>query len=252
LGMVFANGQCVSCPEYCDNCSNSYACIQCSQGYFLSENECFSVNTTCEADSFGCEVCQDGNCVNCYPGYYLTDDSQCEQCPSDCITCDSTTNCLVCSEGYLLTNQQCLPCPNNCFECSTTETCLECWPGYGLTDEGSCFSCSDSNCAECDVTGNVCYVCAAFYYVEESTLGCKPCMDGCYQCNSGDTCAACTEGYILGADGICANTASLDDEENTAAQLLKLKPMRLKIKKSSHAKKSKSKKSEQISMHEGL
>jgi len=57
---------------------------------------------------------------------------------------------------------------------------------------------------------------------------------------------------MLGADGICASAASLDDEENTATKLLKLKPMRLKTKKSSHAKKSKSKKSEQISMHEGL
>lgn len=77
----------------------------------------------------GCKTLSltENNCMECYPGYYLTSSA----------TCDLCSNTL-----------------GNCFSCAYTDTslttlrCLSCKTGYALGASGSCVLCH-SSCQTC-------------------------------------------------------------------------------------------------------
>jgi hypothetical protein len=79
-GKYYANQYCATCNiTNCVACSSADACMTCIPG--------LSPNVT-------------GNYSTCVcPGrqYYNFDNSACEACPFDCLTCDSNGHCLTCS-----------------------------------------------------------------------------------------------------------------------------------------------------------
>ena len=55
-----------------------------------------------------CEICNEENiCTSCKNGYYLIS-GYCEDCSSNCKTCETTlNNCLSCKTGYYLNSSKC-------------------------------------------------------------------------------------------------------------------------------------------------
>lgn len=135
-----------------------------------------------------------GRCVStCLNGYFpLTTNttSTCQECPPECLTCTSLTNCSQCSIGYslnLATLQCVLICPfgsfkyynatilaDVCIRCNLTTGCLDC-VGDAVVDGGvSCLLCSSGYY----LLDGICYTtCPAGYYTVSGQ--CRRCNTPC-------------------------------------------------------------------------
>ena len=71
--------------------------------------------------------------------YYNLSLSQCLNCPSACVSCNSASTCAQCSTGYYNNSANiCTPCStSNCAICPN-DSCIFCISKYELTDRGSC------------------------------------------------------------------------------------------------------------------
>ncbi|KAL7717125.1 protein serine/threonine kinase [Entamoeba marina] len=142
------------------------------------------------------ETLQNGTCVSSLSKSELKSVT----CPSDCITCDDSSQCLKCNESYYLSNYtSCDSVANNCAECNKYE-CTTCLSGYYLI-AGNCKTCPEiSNCETCSVDG--CIECDTGYYLENGACNsCNYYSSYCTSCNSNE-CLECSPEYYL-SDGKC-------------------------------------------------
>ena len=129
----------------------------------------------------------------CPPRYYPSlQTSTCQLCPYDCLTCDSSGNCISCDtldHRMLFSNisrcqatpnfydnksQICLPCPKTCLLCQSETYCISCRPGYYLN---FMFQCAVD--------------CPPYYYRDKTTLTCFPCPYDCQNCDVNGQCSGC-------------------------------------------------------------
>ncbi|KAL7711807.1 Protein serine/threonine kinase [Entamoeba marina] len=162
----------------------------------------------------------------CSHGYYRYND-QCNECPINCKTCNSTSNCYLCEDGYYLENGSCLEQSQiNCFFASNNY-CLVCEDGYFLNDtqcskcEENCISCNFGICYYCNNTFNNNGECQTILNTEvitnysilqcsnnyfnnegESCELCNSLHSNCNKCNHG-ICLECSNGYILNNSNLC-------------------------------------------------
>ena len=73
---------------------------------------------------YSCKECDNtgATCYSCMP-YFLLNSNECQACPGNCSTCNST-DCIECAENFSLLNNECVECNiDNCKSCNTTNVC---------------------------------------------------------------------------------------------------------------------------------
>jgi len=156
--------ECLTCSqlnEGCSSCNNNGSCVECLEGFNISESECIKNNEECDGNRYGpdcktceeidsnCEKCSDsGFCLKCVKGFYLSGidkDSKCIKCLSTCKECESINKCTKCNNGLLLNNGSCDSCLlyiDGCEECSEIHKCNKCYNSsllnYKLNNSGLC------------------------------------------------------------------------------------------------------------------
>lgn len=136
-------------------------CKTCSSRFYMRNSFCTPINPLCKTFNIST-----GNCLSCYPGYYLSNGG----CfigadPNTDINCklkDNLNRCLQCYSNYFLaTNLTCVLANPLCKTLNITSgACLTCYPGYTLVDsdcvisnsnnsDPNCISRQNSDCKEC-------------------------------------------------------------------------------------------------------
>jgi hypothetical protein len=154
-------------------CNTGTQCLACQSGYFMNSSMLCS--------------------KECPPRFYPSQQTySCQNCPYDCLTCDSSGKCLSCDPNdnrvlfpnvsrclamptfYDNKTTMCRPCPSSCYLCQSLTYCINCRPGYFL----------DLN-FQCVVD------CPAYYYRDNTTLTCVGCPYDCLNCDSNGQCTVC-------------------------------------------------------------
>ena len=206
-GSAYKN-DCADIDENCALCTSD-KCVVCKNTYNLKDDG------TCKndcADIDACALCTSDKCVVCKNTYDLQDDGTCKKedaldvnslvnhpyttsCSSftDCALCSSSA-CVVCDDGHILSSGNCIDDPNlpiwnsttctdmhsKCVAC-TSEKCLACSKGYHVNKNGTCTAdthtvvttCTnvDANCILCNknTAGETCYACSSGYILNGGT-----------------------------------------------------------------------------------
>ncbi|KRX07476.1 Insulin-like growth factor binding protein, N-terminal [Pseudocohnilembus persalinus] len=238
---------CEPCDISCATCTSNSVCQSCNSGYFLTNNSCqsscpdgqYPENATnectqCDSNCLTCTGPTSTDCASCSnspqkyflaseqkcyatcPDGYFADENaspkSCEQCHSNCETCDSLTTCQSCNQGYQLVNDFCeSPCPDgqyydendqNCYNCdSSCKTCIE-------ASDTDCLSCPDSPQNYYLQAEMKCYLtCPTGYYNDSANNACTSCPSTCQSCTDQNTCQSCTQGnYLDQTTNTCSST----------------------------------------------
>ncbi|KAL5016638.1 hypothetical protein ScPMuIL_006227 [Solemya velum] len=186
-------GQTCSTPCNITNClqcemkgvSNTTTCTKCAVPY--TGDEC---GQECPVNCLGCDSID--SCTACRDGFF---GSTCGQnCSSHCTECSRGSYCTKCEDGWYRKSSSngyyCVQCKTGCSICSSDLYCQECIRGW-YKNSYSCYKCS-SNCTLCS-SGFNCEECDPGWYV--STGRCQTCPDPCTECHSADNCTVCREGW---------------------------------------------------------
>uniref|UniRef100_A0A8C4EMB5 Proprotein convertase subtilisin/kexin type 5a n=1 Tax=Dicentrarchus labrax TaxID=13489 RepID=A0A8C4EMB5_DICLA len=137
--------QCVTCLHFFLKFkNNTRMCVSgCPRGFWGDRRRCKRCYSSCES----CTGSRSDQCTSCQPGHHLTegtntcvsvcpdgfygdeDTNDCEECHSDCVTCNGPEDdeCLSCEEGKTLENGVCVSdhevCPIKTFRSGETNTC---------------------------------------------------------------------------------------------------------------------------------
>jgi len=144
-----------------------------------------------------------GNCLSCYPGYYLSTGA----ClvgtnPNSDVNCklrDLAGKCLQCYSGYYLSgNATCMASNSLCKTLDFSNgACITCYSGYVLQGGNCVVSSSDNSDPNCvTFMGTVCSECYTGFFVQSGT--CKRINVLCRTYNSSSgLCLSCYPGYTL-------------------------------------------------------
>lgn len=103
-----SDNDCERCDLGCKKCSSKSNCFECFGGYYLSYHD--ENNITCSPCPLNCNACQISEnsivCINCSDGYYLNN-NQCIKGKSPCEKCTSNNQCISCIDGYLFKDNSC-------------------------------------------------------------------------------------------------------------------------------------------------
>jgi len=149
--------------------------MSCISGYYLHiDNMCY---TECPAHFYGNNI-----------------SFKCNQCPYDCLTCNSFRRCITCSvsDNRIFANvtERCVPmqgyyeslvtiaseCSLGCAVCISYSWCNACI--FGFTLDPATRTCGSQ--------------CNPRFYLSNSTNQCDPCPYDCLECSSGGICLACS------------------------------------------------------------
>jgi hypothetical protein len=252
---------CVSCVPSCLNCDTQTTCLKCSTSsnsnfrvkksdrtecqVCISQNNLLIVGDYCYSGSdcvTNCLLCASAvTCATCNDGYFLTNQAQCQQCPSNCLTCN-TNSCLTCSGSNKLLDGRCDPCTDdglsasgdncfrcttaNCLKCSSASTCTQCKTNFWLDSSAACVECgvgyrqytdsvnkcercSDSNCKICQAAAGTCTRCFddesnSKFLFDASTCSACSAHSLIQKSDSTSTCKTCVTNCVKCTDtGIC-------------------------------------------------
>ena len=206
-------------------------CTDCQGGYYidLNDNHCKS-NT--ENNQF--KNCKKGaeNCEECIYKYYLGEDGLCSL-SRNCSVSNQDGQCLKCVEGFYLSSYD-KKCTNvqDCFKVDNNFQCEECGTYILLNSSSSECSMVTTwehsvllNCKVTDETGLRCKECKKNYFLnlENNLCVLNKYMERFKNCAfsdaSGEYCQVCEEGYYLGTeDKICTQTYGCAVSENNICQ----------------------------------
>ena len=142
-----------------------------------------SICQPCAAASqcYSCSRSNPAQCLNCFPGSFLTSNKTCQSCAFPCASCtnSSAQACSSCALGYVFSpnTQECFlvddPIQNcaNQYQVNADQIdCSLCYPGYAITP-----------------------------------YGCTPCVRNCLVCSpwSLGTCQQCQKGWTLNSSYLC-------------------------------------------------
>ncbi|KAL4449624.1 hypothetical protein ABPG74_007447 [Tetrahymena malaccensis] len=217
-----ANQICQQCPYNCQQCQiqgSKVICTACNtNGTFRQNDQMCSCSSgyydsgqlTCSQCEKGCSSCdQTGKCQN--------------NCPQNCIFCDSPTVCTRCKPLTYLVNQQCqtqcnsnqyaddsqqicVPCPNFCDKCSLDpKKCQQCASNFVLYQDTCMSSCPDGSYKD---SNNICQSCQQNCSQCDSSIICKQCKDGFYLYQNQQCLANCPDGYYNDSNNNCKQCQS--------------------------------------------
>ena len=203
-------------------------CNYCNINYYLDlqDNQC--KNNTIDEKYKYCKIVDNGKCIDCEVGYFLSDDDKCTITPNCSISNNSL--CTKCQEDFYLGLDH---------RCSSIEKCIysyqgicnECQDGYYLNvNEDKCIESKDNftNCKKNDYySPEKCELCKNNFYISYKDYLCYNNTEQgpFYKCQIGnflgDKCINCVDGYYIGKkDSNCSKIKgclqSLD--ENTCSE----------------------------------
>ncbi|KAL4461652.1 hypothetical protein ABPG74_016276 [Tetrahymena malaccensis] len=226
------------CPSFCQSCDAKNVCLQCTNGYYFSEqNVCITCSLNqgyyidqlyCRKCGNLCQTCQNSvSCSSCIANYYLNGNI-CSPCYPSCLSCSgpSANNCTVCanSANYISINNSCVSnCDQNqyidstngpqkyckqcklfCKTCSNSTTCDSCIDGYVLDSNKQCQPCHKS-CQTCDGLLNInCITCANAYFIQTN----KICVPNCDQNQYADTINNSSQKYCKQCQILCKSCSN--------------------------------------------
>lgn len=254
------SGSCEVCNDavnFVDNCEecNSVSCTECVDGYYLYIDINFGTDST--ANTRGeCRTCPDleseleeystfqAICEDCSPDANrgrLWNGSPCQDCPTNCTSCDDNGDCEECmyhDHNYITSSGDCAyvdgtTFPGNCtilVQDGTGIGCRQCDPDYwyngqdcnlasdyqSLLNTTSCYK-FNVEITEPDENGGIpCLECAAGYYWDPDATPSGNCINAMIaNCVALDTydgtnvpdCIECTGAFYLDA-GVCSAVTS--------------------------------------------
>ena len=180
--LVLGN-QCLECEENYSPSNDRSECINVANcRWFLEDGKCgncefyhnFDTNGNCVIDS--CLFYDENRkCIQCYPGYTLNNDRQCEKINiKNCALLkeDNNNECEECFGFYELENGVCKLENNNYIEGCEIEnadgTCEECNQYYNLNNGKCTFK---NECKESDIY-EMCFLCEDGYYLSDISYHC--------------------------------------------------------------------------------
>lgn len=190
------SGEASRCKYGCQNCTDTYTCTECFQGFTLKNENC----EACPGNCLKCSTTQ--ACEICDYNFFL-DLGICTPCMEGCYLCANYTSCGISSSGYSIKNDLVIKCQTGCEECEESE-CLSCQSSYFLTTDKICLPCLD-NCVECSSVDS-CSQCAGKYFLNSDQV-CAECSDNCLTCSS-ESCSECDDYYYLKGSGECQSCSS--------------------------------------------
>ena len=246
-GFYNLEGICHNCSigsDFCSNCtyepeveggSKIFKCTKClnDEEYILNEHH---YCTSCNSLLRNCKKCHFINpsisqpiCDECYSGYYLDSNGNCQECGYTYITGGRYYSCgkiyYYCDSGYIHVENSCLKCPSNCDYCKyNSETkkaeCSMCETGYVLTSKrDQCIYCG-SGCQTCILNENnapICTKCDSNTFLGDNH--CLTCPSECrYDCEYNATiekyfCNSCSSSnYIfIPENRTCISCSSIEE-----------------------------------------
>ncbi|KAL4461650.1 hypothetical protein ABPG74_016274 [Tetrahymena malaccensis] len=205
------------CPSFCQSCDPNNVCLQCTNGYYISEQNVCNSNKQCQPCHISCQTC-DGllniNCITCANAYFIQTNKICVPNCDQNQYADTINN---------ISQKYCKQCQILCKSCSNGTTCDSCIDGYTLDSNKQCQSCHIS-CQTCDGLLNInCITCANAYFIQTNKICvpncdqnqyadtinnssqkyCKQCQILCKSCSNGITCDSCIDGYSLDSNKQC-------------------------------------------------
>jgi hypothetical protein len=204
----------------CQSCTVAGQCDACVTLHFLNSTTlkcqpCSDIHPSCTdcSDENTCTACSSGSALDSttFPGSV-----KCKVCvdihPS-CTACSDENTCTSCSQGYALDSatlpgsvkcRECRATFDNCKWCSSSTVCTACDSGFNLNLATVKCDCDHTfntlpHCQSCLVPQN-CHVCVALYFLNSTTLMCRPCSDihsSCTDCSDENTCTSCSAGFAL-------------------------------------------------------
>jgi hypothetical protein len=179
--------------------------------YCYSGTDCATNCKLCASNGYSCQTCNDG--------YYLTSNSQCDACPSNCATCTNAGGCTSCSNSKKLLNGRCVDCTaegqlisadncvlcnvHNCKKCSAEGACIECKAGFWLESDDCCTECGNGKRQYTEIEA----------LLSASVNKCASCtVSNCLYCQSAvGTCTRCSYPYFLKSNvcDTCVDTAEI-------------------------------------------
>eukprot|EP00347_Sterkiella_histriomuscorum_P003593 403363692 len=226
---------CYQCGKNCLACTNATTCTNCiNDGTTITYNYNGVCVTSCPSDSLldtptmkcnqcanncsacaiattNCTLCQSGyvldinKCIDACPlGKYADPSFTCQNCPTQCIACQSATYCTICKPSFYFVNYQCqAACPSKFFPDPTQGVanlfCRNCPSGCALcTSEKLCSTC-DTGLYLDSYQGGATQLCVPTCQPGKypATNTCNNCKTNCQQCTTGTDCQKCYSGYVL-------------------------------------------------------
>ena len=180
---LVVGNQCLECEENYSPSNDRRQCINVANcRYFSGDGKCeqcefyynFDTNGNCVLDSC---LHRDENrkCYQCYPGFFLNNDNQCEKINiknCDILKEDNNNECDDCYIGFELENGICKLENDNYIEGCENEnadgTCNECKEYYNLNNGKCTFN---NECKESDQY-EMCFACEDGYYLSDRSYHC--------------------------------------------------------------------------------
>ncbi|EDR29708.1 hypothetical protein, conserved [Entamoeba dispar SAW760] len=191
----------------CIKCSSSDTCTQCEDGYYLYNNVCHKKIKHCKKES-------KLKCQECDEGFYLTV-GICIQGVAHCLSHKNHGQCLQCAPGYFLTeNYLCSQCHSSCKTCEGSSIlCTSCHTGF-IGKDSQCLTCMDKFCSKCTIDGTYCSECESDAYENHNGV-CESCQRDCHQCDGHGHCNYCYNGSQnkteFSQDGTCLYSEKNDE-----------------------------------------
>lgn len=141
------------------------------------------------------DQCPIGNYIN-------TQNSSCDACPTECLTCTFHKVCLTCANGFTLYQGNCIEkCPNTTYQ--ENKVCLPC-TGCATCNKNytECTSCISS---EFLLTGKCYEKCPDGFYKNFTAKTCDKCKNDCPTCLNQTFCLTCVTDLSLYV-GVCYST----------------------------------------------
>ncbi|ELP84008.1 hypothetical protein EIN_345940 [Entamoeba invadens IP1] len=227
--------------------------------FFALISAVFSIDLSC--DTFQCNKCEEGKCVNCEDGYLLQD-GKClfgDYVMKHCKTFKNN-KCFRCYNGYHIYHGKCIKNELACKEYHKGH-CKVCHKGYTLQDD-ICKKCEINGCTDCDGNIKECKWCNHEFILSNNTciqtiIGCdtyvnplfakSPCLEcrdiyflengtcqkmdfpNCMSVTKGKTCGMCYDPYTLNSDGLCAKTVERVPDYSNFNRYVRCEMLKLKI-----------------------
>lgn len=223
-------------------------CLLCSPGYVLALNQTSCVQSANAANCLfytfaACGLCNTNFTMN-YNSYFnsfgnttflnslinykttgnvfLTNAVQLQVCQggtiSNCISYSNPTNCTQCAANFYLLNNTCfanpLPVISACVAYSSLTTCTNCKTGFFLNQNKCSPIVQITGCAtySTSASSTTCIQCDTTTYLSSNTCVARVNSASISNCQtltvSADTCAVCSQGYVLSGDSLACLTAT--------------------------------------------
>ncbi|ELP84382.1 protein serine/threonine kinase, putative [Entamoeba invadens IP1] len=200
---LIGSGYCTPCNSVCNTCdSKNGNCLNCYENMFLlNDGVCLSCPAGQYLSQNGCLSCADQT-------YSLANSSMCMNC-SKCVKCDQTNGrCTLCKNGQFINDYSCDGCVagmyGNGFQCipcqigtysniSGSASCTPCSDGTytNTTSSTICIKCSNY-CTLCEKESGFCFSCVSGCILSENH--CIPCKAGTAANQETNTCDVCPAG----------------------------------------------------------